>query len=484
MTVKLKPNTRADSYKWGHFRQIRPGTQYISSYIESRGVEVGRQWNSHVVAGMTYYLNEYMRKPLVTDKAITRLARRMETHGVSFDEAGWRHIVNKHGGYAPVCIQAIAEGSVVPLKTPIVQIVNTDPAVPAIGPWLETQLLRSIWYPSTVATQSFHIKRIIRSYMQSTAGHEEGLDFKLHDFGARGVSSSESAQIGGVAHLFNFKGSDNFEAIEMAEEIYMEEMAGFSVDAAEHSTVTSFGGEQYEVEAYQHVLNQFGIGNKIFSVVSDSYDIYNAIDNIYGKQLKEQVEALGPKGAKLVVRPDSGDPVIVVIDVINKLMDKFGYTLNSKGYKVLPPYLGVLQGDGINETSIRQILAQMKIARLSAENVVFGMGGALLQGVNRDTLKFAMKASAAKGHTFNNGDWYDITKNPRTDPTKRSKGGRHAVIKSSDFADYYTTIPESQYLQEYKNNGFTNCLEDVYKNGEILKTYTLEQIRTRIDEAL
>lgn len=476
--MKVRLSSRSDSYKWTHFLQNRPGTKYISSYIEARGVEKGRNWKRTVMAGATYYLREYMSEPLVKKGDIERLERRMAKHGVSYNVEGWKHILDKHGGYAPVEIQAIPEGEVVPLRTPLVQLVNTDPAVPWIGGWLETQLLRAIWYPTTVATLSFHIKLIIARYMMETAGHTDGIDFKLHDFGARGCSSSETAQIGGAAHLFNFKGTDTFEAVEMLEEYYSEDMAGFSVDAAEHSTITSFGGKEHEQQAYEHIIKAFGRDNKLFSIVSDSYDLFGAINNIYGGPLKAQIQDLGKRGAKLVVRPDSGDPVTIVTDTILALMDKFGYTVNQKGFKVLPSYLGVLQGDGINEQSIEAILSYMKQNGLSAENIVFGMGGQLLQGVNRDTLKFAMKASAAKNETFNNGEWYDVVKAPKTDAGKASFGGRHAVLKFHDFGTYYQTVKEEEVL------GRNNILLPIYKDGKILKLETLADIRQRVAEAL
>jgi nicotinamide phosphoribosyltransferase len=469
---------RADSYKYSHFKQYRPGMKFISSYIESRGSD--RNWKEVVNAGIQYHLNEYFSEPLVTAETLKLAKEMIPAHGVSFNEEGFRKLLEKHGGYAPVHIQSLPEGLVVPVGTPMLQIVNTDPEFPWLPSFLETSLLRSIWYMSTVATQSFHIKRLISDYMLRTAGHTEGLDFKLHDFGARGVSSSESAQIGGAAHLFNFMGSDTVEAIYMLRQYYgATSMPAFSIDAAEHSTVTSFGGPEYEREAYEHLLNEFGTDNRIFAIVSDSYDLYSAIDNIYGDALKRNVEALGPKNAKLVVRPDSGDPVIVVSDTIERLMDKFGHTTNQKGYKVLPSYLGVIQGDGVNETSIRQILAVMQMKGLSAENIAFGMGGALLQGINRDTLKFAMKANEATHATFNDGKPYPVFKQPKTDAGKNSKKGRQAVIK----AEAGVLDMSENHLERYFN-GEHNLLETVYLNGEIKREDTLTNIRERVNTAL
>lgn len=296
----------------------------------------------------------------------------------------------------------------------------------------------------------------------------------------RGVSSSESAQIGGMGHLLSFKGTDNVEALEMIDEYYSEEMAGFSVNASEHSTVTSWGGPEFEKDAYKHLLAEFSLPNSIISSVSDSYDLHNACLNLYGGEFKEQIEALGNIGSKFVVRPDSGEPSIVVRDTIENLFSKFGYSVNSKGYRTLPPYLGVLQGDGINETSIRSILTTLQLAGISSECVVFGMGGALLQGVTRDTLSFAMKANEAVNETFNNGQPYPVFKQPKTDKTKSSKRGRQAVLNEKG---EIFSVSEQVWLHN-NNSSQYNLLEDVYVNGEIKRLDTFANMRARVEAAL
>lgn len=472
--IDIPMNSKSDSYKYGHFAQYPKDIQYVSSYIESRGVENGRNWEQVVNAGTPYYLETFLSRPLVTPRVIEKMEKRMAIHGPSYNTQGWKDLLQIHNGMAPVLVEALPEGMVVPLGTPQMQIVNTDRRFPWISSWLETSALRAIWYPSTVATQSFHIKRVIAKYMDETAGHREGLEFKLHDFGARGASSSETAQIGGLAHLYNFMGSDTFEAIELASELYHENMAGYSVDAAEHSTITSFGGPNFERDAYEHLLDTFGQqSDKLFSVVSDSYDLFNAIDNIWGGTLKDKVVDLGTRNSKLVIRPDSGDPATIVVQTLQRLMDRFGYTLNTKGYKVLPPYIGVIQGDGINERSVERILENMKVHGLSAENIVFGMGGELLQKVNRDTLKYAMKASAASKDGDN---WYDVYKDPVTDSGKRSKRGIQAVVERDGLV-----IPVRKDAM-HKNE--ENLMQEVYRNGFSFWKEDMSTIRGRINVAL
>ena len=248
-------------------------------------------------------------------------------------------------------------------------------------------LLVQVWYPCTVATNSRAQKQIIARYLEETADNINSLPFKLHDFGFRGSTSVESAAIGGCAHLVNFAGTDTIAGLMCARKFYHSEMAGYSIPAAEHSTITSWG-KDHELDAMRNMLVQFP--TRHVACVSDSYDIFNACENYWGKELKDLVEK---REGTLVVRPDSGDPPKMVVEVLDILGSKFGTVTNTKGYKQLPPYLRVIQGDGVNIETLEEILGAMKNAKWSAENVTFGSGGALLQVLDRDTQKCAFKCS-------------------------------------------------------------------------------------------
>lgn len=462
-----------DSYKFSHWLQYPPKTTNVSSYIESRGLsnEVKDEWDDELLFfGLQGYLKRYLMKP-ITKQEVDEVEKYCKGHGVPFNREGFDIILNEYDGFYPVEIQALPEGMVLPSGHAQVQITATDPRLYWVPSFLETALLRAVWYPTTVATQSREIKKVIASYLKETAGTTDGLEFMLHDFGARGVSSKESAGIGCGAHLVNFFGTDTGEGNFWLKALYDAPMAGFSVPASEHSTMTSWGGSEGEVEACRNMLRQFEGKFNIISVVSDSYDIYSCIDDIWGNELKKDVQNLQVLGSKLVVRPDSGDPTTVPVECINRLMDTFGYTLNEYGYKVLPPYIGVLQGDGIDIKSIRQILQNMKDAGLSAQNIVFGMGGHLLQWPQRDTLKYAMKASAIDV----DGKHYDVFKQPITDKGKRSKKGRQAVIRTTGLGSTgYMTIRE-EAMSSYDKN----LLRVVYRNGELLVDEPLDIIRER-----
>lgn len=448
-----------DSYKASHFEQYPQGTTHISSYIEARSTSTFG--NRIVFFGLQAFIKEYLLKP-ITIEDIDEAQEIFTAHGEPFNRKGWVRILMEHDGYIPVYIQALKEGTIVGSGVPMVQVVNTDPELPWVTSYIETALLRSIWYPTTVASRSRHIKQIIRDYLMLTANTTDTLNFKLHDFGARGVSSKESAGLGGVAHLVNFMGTDTVEALMYARKFYGEKMAGFSIPAAEHSTITSWGKDN-EVAAYENMVDKFAGPGKLVAVVSDSYDIYNAVSNIWGGVLAERVKT---NGGTIVIRPDSGNPREVPVKVIEALMDKFGFVTTNKGFKELPPYLRVIQGDGIDETSIQAILESMYRKGLSADNIAFGMGGALLQQVNRDTLSFAMKASAANI----NGEWVDVFKDPVTSSSKKSKRGIQGVFLSE-----YNTLEARKVAPNTVVKG--NLLEDVYVGGQLLREQTLAEIR-------
>ncbi len=445
-----------DSYKASHYLQYPPNTTQVSSYIEARG----GQYENAVFFGLQMFIKEYLTTP-ITNTNIDEAKDIFNLHGVPFNENGWRSIVKKFDGYLPIEIQAIPEGTIIPVQNAMVQVVNTDPDNAWLTSYVETALLRAVWYPTTVATRSWNIKNIIRRYLKETADNNDALDFKLHDFGARGATTEEAASVGGVAHLVNFKGTDTISGIIAARRYYNADMAGFSIPAAEHSTMTSWGRDN-EAQAYANMLDQFGGKGKLVAVVSDSYDLWNAIDNIWGHELKDKVKNFG---GTLIIRPDSGDPITIVTETIERLMNKFGYRLNKKGYRVLPDYIRVIQGDGVSQQTIEAILEAMKKQQQSAENIAFGMGGELLQKINRDTMKFAMKASAAKV----NGEWREVYKDPVTDTGKRSKKGRLAVVKNS--------IGEIKTIREEEIGQRQNMLSTVFKNGQVLKEYNFDEVR-------
>lgn len=458
---------RTDSYKLSQWLQYPKDTVRISSYIESRGGE-----DESVFFGLQAFIKQYMMTP-ITQADIDRAEKIVLAHGLPFNREGWEIIVNEYGGMLPLEIEAVPEGTVMETHNVQVQIVNTDPRLFWLTSYVETAMLRGIWYPSTVATKSRKMKKFIAAALELTSDVpvNDQIMFKLHDFGARGASSSETAMLGGMGHLVNFMGTDTVEALIGAMEYYnTENIPGFSIPASEHSTITSWGGPAGEVKAFENMINTFAGPGKLYACVSDSYDIYAAARDLWGGVLKDKVIAAG---GTLVVRPDSGDPTTVPVEVIGILMDRFGYTVNSKGFKVLPPYIRLIQGDGINEKSLPKILENMIEAGYSIDNIAFGMGGGLLQAWNRDSLKYAMKASARQDA---NGVWHDVFKDPISDRGKVSKKGRLGLVFECGIGSCgYRTLPKD--IADQKGN----VLRTVYRNGELLVEDTFETIRKRAE---
>jgi nicotinamide phosphoribosyltransferase len=460
--MKLAKNIilNTDSYKVSMFKQYPAGTTGVYSYIESRG---GR-YDRTVFFGLQAFIKEYLLEP-ITQADIEIADELLTLHGEPFNRAGWQYILDNHNGYLPVVIRAVPEGTVVPVKNVLATIENTDPKCYWLTTWLETALLRAVWYGTTVSTQSKFIKNILTEYLEKS-GDPTTIDFKLHDFGARGVSSMESAGIGAAAHLVNFMGTDTISGVLFAREFYNAGIAGFSIPAAEHSTITSWG-RAGEVKAYNNMVKQFGVPGALLAVVSDSYDIYEAC-RMWGTELKQQVI---DSGATVVIRPDSGDPVEVLPKMMRILGEGFGYTTNSKGYKVLNN-VRLLWGDGINQLSVRSILGVVvDLNGWSADNLAFGMGGALLQQLDRDTQKFAMKCSSAQV----NGEWVDVFKDPITDSGKVSKKGRVTLWKSG--GEFVTSVDEPKGWYDKAIGPWTEVLEEVYRDGKLVKEIDFATVR-------
>ena len=445
----------SDSYKYSMHVQYPSGTEYVYSYIESRG----GQYDTMVFFGLQMFVDEYLMKP-ITKRDIDEAEKVILPHIGVFNRKGWEYILEKHKGYLPVEIRAVTEGVKLPVSNALVTIVNTDPECFWLTTFLETALLRAIWYPTTIATQGYHTKQFIKASMLRSGGSIDGLPFMLHDFGCRGVSSYESSAIGGLAHLVNFAGTDNIPALLQAKKYYRCETAGYSVPAMEHSTVTSWGNE-CELSSYMNMVEQYK-DKPIVSCVSDSYDIFEAC-HMVGISLSQTII---DNHITYVIRPDSGDPSDVLIKCLDILQRYFPTNVNKAGYKVLE-HVKLLWGDGINHDSIKDIANNVIESGYSLENIVFGSGGALLQQMNRDTMKFAMKCSAIQV----NGQWRDVYKDPITDKGKRSKRG---LVKLYYNGTNYVTATD-------KPDGYEDAMSTVYQDGWMCRRQSLDEIRDLVN---
>lgn len=454
--------TRTDSYKVSHYTQYPEGATRVSSYIEARGGE----YDETVFFGLQAFIKEYLMTP-ITQEDVEEARKLLEAHGEPFNYEGWMQIAGLPNGKLPIEIKAVAEGTVMPTGNVQVQVVNTDPRFPWLTSYVETALLRAVWYPSTVATLSREVKKLIYTTLDITSDNADAeIMFKLHDFGGRGATSSEAAMLGGMAHLVNFAGTDTIEALIGPIAYYNSDgPVGFSIPATEHSTVTSWGRDG-EPAMLENLLDKNPTG--LVACVIDSYDAEGFARNIVGGTLKDKIMA---RDGTFVARPDSGDPVLMPVKIIEILMEQFGYTVNAKGFKVLPPQVRVLQGDGMDIDKIRRLLICMHDRGLSIENIAVGMGGGLLQKVDRDTCKYAMKASAIEV----NGEWMDVYKDPITDQGKKSKKGVLALVKR----DVGFETVRAEQLVKGAHGTERNYLRTVYKDGVIVVDDDFESIRER-----
>lgn len=465
--LPTRPNLllTTDSYKAGHARCYPPGLTGLYAYVEARG----GLFPATVFFGEQYYRRTYLEGEVIRAEDVDEAEAFWTTHfgrDDYFPAAAWRRLVAKHGGRLPLRIKAVKEGTLVPTGNILMSVESTDPEFPWVVTFFETLLLK-VWYPTTIATQSFFIRQRIREQLERSSDDLSGLDFMCHDFGYRGCSSEETAWIGAAAHLLSFQGTDTVAGIRMLQRCYGAEMAAFSIPATEHSVISAFG-PQGELDAFAHYLATFPTGT--IACVSDTYDVFTAVERYWGEALRDEVA--GREG-RLVVRPDSGDYLEIVPWVLDTLGERFGYTTNAKGYKVLDGHVRVIQGDAMEYDTIRALFARIVDRGWSAENLVVGSGGGLLQKVNRDTCGFAFKATEA----VVDGEARPIFKQPITDPTKVSKTGRMKLVRT---ADGYETVQQPRDPERYA--AAEDALELVFEDGESQRCQTLDEIRALVRE--
>lgn len=451
-----------DSYKVTHHYFYPKGTEKIYSYLESR---VGAEFNKTILYGLQYIIKKYLEGQVVTQEKIDEADKLISAHigeGI-FNRQGWQYILDEHDGCLPIEIRAVAEGTPVNVSNVLMTVENIDRKSFWLPNYLESLLLQ-VWYPSTVATLSAEVRKLCNFYLEVTGSCADNLDFMLHDFGYRGTTSTESAMLSGSAHLLSFSGTDTIPALTIPENYYNDsELYGFSVQATEHSVMTSLGPEG-EIEQILNVIDNAKEG--ILSIVIDSYNYRNFLTEAgrSGGVLNEAIlNFLDNENSKIVFRPDSGEPVSTTIDCLNLLSEGFGSHLTDKGYKVFDLNIGLLWGDGLNYHKIRDILFAMKSNGWAAENIIFGMGGGLHTAVNRDTQRNAFKCSAQ----LRDGEWHDIFKNP-LDSSKKSKTGRFKLIHDNNS---FKTVP-------IDNKG-EDLLQTVFRNGELLIDDKFADIKKR-----
>lgn len=488
-----------DAYKFSHPFAYPKYMTGMYAYQEAR-----TKGNDIMVPfGMQMLLWKTLANP-ISREDIDEAEEFCKANGTMFYKEGWERILAECGGFLPVKIRTVREGTPVPSGNVLV-------TVEAVGEffWLasyiETFLLRGIWYPTTIATNDRAFKKELQQLFKISGASMEMLVWMLNDFGARGVTAAEQAEIGGAAHMVNFMGSDTIEGIRAANMYYYEAMASFGVPATEHSIECSFGlDEEGEEEYLAHVITTLARPGGIVSIVIDGKDVYRATRMLCGQTPSKTgidfVKLIKNCKAKVVLRPDSGDMMVIVPWILEQLRKAFDTVKNEKtGYMKFAYAVGVIQGDGIDMLTARSLIGKIVTLGYQADVIVLGSGGGLLQKVNRDTYKFAQKSSAIRvDDTIEGGKerlarasaneivlapdgaWIAISKDPITDPGKQSKAGRVSLAMNAD-GDYrsYDIDREADLVapDEEGVEHWVDALVTVYDCGQLFNMITLKEVR-------
>lgn len=484
--MKMNPFLLTDYYKVGHVFQYPDNTQLVYSNLTARKSRLAGV-DEMVIFGLQYFIKEYLisyfnenffAQP--KEKVVNDYKRRIRT-SLGTDLPTYAHIERLHDlGYLPVEIKALPEGSRVPMKVPCITIVNTMPEFYWLTNFLETLLSATIWQSCTSATIAHQYRILLNKYAAETGLPQEFVQWQGHDFSFRGMSSLETAILSGMGHLLSFTGTDTIPAIDALEQYYGanadKELIGGSVNATEHSVMCS-GSRDGELETFKRLITEVYPAG-IVSIVSDTWDLWKVCTE-YLPALKSEILA---REGKVVIRPDSGDPVLIICGnpngkteaerkgVVELLWDVFGGVTTDKGYKLLDSHIGAIYGDSINIERATAICDNLK-AKGFATQVVFGIGSFTYQYNTRDTFGTAMKAT----YVVVDGEGREIFKNPITDDgTKKSATGLLQVKKENG---KFVLHDKVSWEQEKDSELIT-----VFKEGKLVKEYTLSEVRRTLME--
>lgn len=481
-----------DFYKTDHRRQFPDGTTTVYSNFTPRGSRI--EHVDHVVFfGLQYFLVEYLQRRfdetffrLPAAQAVGAYQRRLD-NSLGKGAVPVDHVQALHElGYLPLRIKALPEGTRVPMQVPTHTIENTDDRFAWLTNFIETMMSAVVWGPCTSATIANRYREVFERWAATTGAPREFVPWQGHDFSFRGMFGIEAACMSGAGHLLSFTGTDTIPAIDFLEQYYgadcTREMIGGSVPATEHAVMCA-GGKETELDTYRRLLTTV-YPRGIVSVVSDTWDFFRVITDLL-PQLKREVLA---RDGKLVIRPDSGDPVLILVGdpaapagsperrgLIELLWEIFGGTTTAKGFKVLDPHIGAIYGDSITLERQEAILSGLAAKGFASSNVVLGIGSYTYQHVTRDTFGFAMKATFCTV----DGEDREIYKQPRTDSKKNSHRGLLAV-RRDERGELRAHFPVSRRDEQ----AASNLLQPVFENGKLLRRQTLAEIRAIVEREL
>lgn len=481
----------ADFYKLSHRKQYPQGTTKVYSTLTPRSNKYAPYSDEIVWFGLQYFIKEYLIDRFnkdffskLKDEVISEYSRLVE-FSLGKEYAETKHIEELHDlGYLPIKISTLPEGSLVPMRVPVMTIENTHDDFFWLTNFLETILSTSIWLPTTSATLAYSYRKVLNDYAIKTTGSTSGVEFQGHDFSMRGMSSEQSATVSGAGHLLSFKGTDTIPSILFLEKYYNgnieKTLIGASIPATEHSVMCSYGQEN-EKDLLTHLLTEV-YPTGLFSAVCDTWDFWKLVSE-YLPELKETIMS---RDGKLVIRPDSGNPVDIICGtvlnggktpeekgLVEVLYEIFGGQINELGFKVLDSHIGAIYGDSITLEIAKEICEKLYKKGFATTNVVFGIGSYSYQYATRDTFGFAVKATYA----IVNNEERMLFKDPKTDSgIKKSQKGLVVVNKDNNGKFFF----EDNFVDNDEYKSKTNLLETVFVNGKLIKETSLDEIRTKL----
>ncbi len=488
--MNIFPLHATDFYKTGHPSQYPKGTEYINENFTCRSMKFFDGFNNDnkvVFFGLQYVLknllqdvwnNNFFSRPGID--VVTKYKRRMDL-ALGPDVVGMQHIRDLHNlGYLPIEIKALPEGARVNARVPLFTIKNTIPGFAWVVGYLETAISAELWQTITSATTAYEYRKMFDQYAEVTGAPKEFVPWQGHDFSARGMVGMIGGAVSGMGHLTSFTGTDTILALDFLEEYYhgSDTFLGGSVPATEHS-VMCMGGKETEIETYRRLIQDV-YPKGIISIVSDTWDFWQVLTE-YSVTLKDTILA---RDGKVVFRPDSGDPVRIIVGdpnapvgspaykgAVQCLWEIFGGTVTDKGHKVLDSHVGLIYGDSISLARAERILEGLKLRGFASNNIVFGTGSFTYQHVTRDTLGTAIKATWGQV----SGEPRDLFKKPKTDDgLKNSACGLLRIEK--EHGDY--VLYDQQTFEQEQQGELTT----VFKDGRIVLEHNIADIRKRLLE--
>ncbi|QHH92931.1 nicotinate phosphoribosyltransferase [Acinetobacter gyllenbergii] len=494
MSIKINPLNAIDFYKADHRRQYPVGTEYVYANFTPRSSRLAKMLpdfdDKIVFFGLQGFIKHFLIETWnegffnqAKAKVVAAYKRRMD-NALGEGAVPVEHIEALHDlGYLPLKIKALPEGSRVNIKVPVLTIINTDPNFFWLTNYIETVLSAELWKSCTTASIAYEYKRLLTQYAEKTGAPLDFVAVQGHDFSSRGMSGIYDAAQSGVGHLTSFIGTDSVASIDYAEEYYNATgIVGVSVPATEHS-VMCMGSEESEIETFRRLICELYPAG-VVSIVSDTWDFWRVITEfsveLKAEILKRQPNALGL--AKVVFRPDSGDPVKIICGdpdaerdspaykgAVQCLWEIFGGTETAQGYKVLNERVGLIYGDSITLERAQNILKGLEAKGFASNNLVFGIGSYTYNYLTRDSFGFAVKATWGQI----NGVGRELFKDPVTDSgVKKSAKG---LLRVEQTENGFELFDQQSFEQEKMG-----ALQTVFENGQLLRECSLDQIRERL----